>query len=147
MSDQGFSVNQLVLEKAAAWIGTPYRHGASRKFVGCDCLGLIRGIWREIYGGEPEATGIYAADWAEVTTGDPLIEAASRHMQAIKLADMTAGDLLVFRWQHGVAAKHLGVLSAENRFIHAYEGHRVMASSLVPQWRRRIAAVFRFPEQ
>jgi NlpC/P60 family putative phage cell wall peptidase len=28
------------------WIGTPYQHQASLKGVGCDCLGLVRGVWR-----------------------------------------------------------------------------------------------------
>ncbi|KAB2949447.1 MAG: hypothetical protein F9K19_23780, partial [Rhizobiaceae bacterium] len=50
-----------VLEAAIGWIGTPYRHQASRKGVGCDCLGLVRGIWRELYGSEPEAPGHDAA--------------------------------------------------------------------------------------
>ena len=33
----------------------------------------------------------------------------------------------------------------ETRLIHAYQGHAVMISPLVPQWRRRIAGVFAFP--
>ena len=37
-----------VLEAATGWIGTPYRHQASQKGVGCDCLGLVRGVWREL---------------------------------------------------------------------------------------------------
>jgi NlpC/P60 family putative phage cell wall peptidase len=53
---------------------------------------------------------------------------------------------LIFRWRDGVAAKHLGVMAENNRFIHAYEGHSVTLSPLVPQWRQRIAAVFAFPE-
>ena len=32
--------------RRARWIGTPYRHQASLKGVGCDCLGLVRGVWR-----------------------------------------------------------------------------------------------------
>jgi NlpC/P60 family putative phage cell wall peptidase len=50
MSDTG----ERVLALAGGWIGTPYRHQASLKGVGCDCLGLIRGIWRGVYGHEPE---------------------------------------------------------------------------------------------
>jgi len=38
-----------------------------------------------------------------------------------------------------------GILSAADRFIHAYEGNAVVESSLVPQWRQRIAAAFAFP--
>ena len=139
-------VNAKVLRIAEQWLGTPYRYGASRLQVGCDCLGLIRGIWREIYGAEPEASGSYSRDWAELTKGEPLIDAARRHMRLKPFSDVQAGDMLIFRWRDGVAAKHLGIMAQDNRFIHAYEGNSVMCSALVPQWRQRIAAVFAFPE-
>ncbi|MBX8824563.1 NlpC/P60 family protein [Ochrobactrum sp. SFR4] len=139
-------VNDRVLAIAEEWLGTPYRHGASRLQVGCDCLGLIRGIWRELYGTEPEDTGTYSRDWAELSRDEPLINAARRHMHLKPLSDIEAGDLLIFRWRDGVSAKHLGVMAENNRFIHAYEGHSVTLSALVPQWRQRIAGVFAFPE-
>ena len=140
------NIADRVLTEAESWIGTPYRHGASACGISCDCLGLVRGIWRKIYGTEPERPGTYAPDWAEAAHGDPLLEAASRHMQRRDGTDPQPGDLLVFRWRSDMAAKHLGIMASENRFIHAYEGHRVMASALVPQWRKRIAGIFIFPE-
>jgi NlpC/P60 family putative phage cell wall peptidase len=136
-----------VVAEARRWVGTPYRHGSSTRGVGCDCLGLVRGIWRVLYGGEPEHVPVYSADWAEVGHGDLLVQAARRHMVAKNMGEMTDGDLVIFRWRDGVAAKHLGIVSAADRFIHAYEGHRVMEPALVPQWRKRIAAVFAFPER
>ena len=139
-------INDRVLAVAQKWLDTPYRHGASRLQVGCDCLGLIRGIWRELYDEEPEDAGTYSRDWAELTQDEPLINAARRHMCLKPLSDMQAGDLLIFRWRDGVAAKHLGIMAQNNRFIHAYEGHSVTLSALVPQWRQRIAAVFSFPD-
>lgn len=138
-------LNYKVLTIAEKWLGTPYRHGASRLQVGCDCLGLIRGIWRELYGAEPEDAGTYSRDWAELAQDEPLIDAARRHMYLKAQSEMQVGDLLIFRWRDGVAAKHLGIMAENNRFIHAYEGHSVTLSALVPQWRQRIAAVFSFP--
>ncbi|MFD0934795.1 peptidase P60, partial [Methylobacterium trifolii] len=35
-----------VVAQARLWLGTPYRHQASLAGVGCDCLGLLRGVWR-----------------------------------------------------------------------------------------------------
>lgn len=135
-----------VLAEATDWLGTPYRHGASRKGVGCDCLGLVLGIWRALYDHEPETPSIYAPDWAELSTNEPLLEAAHRHMQPVADRDPLPGDLLVFRWRPEMAAKHLGIMSSDHRFIHAYQGHCVLSSALVPQWRRRIAGVFLFPD-
>ena len=49
---------------ARRFLGTPYRHQGSRRGVGCDCLGLLRGVWRELQGAEPEDPGPYRVDWA-----------------------------------------------------------------------------------
>ncbi len=135
-----------VLAEACRWIGTPYRHGASTLGVSCDCLGLVRGVWRALYGSEPENPGAYAPDWAEVSSGDPMLAAATRHMERREESEPQPGDLLIFRWRPGFAAKHLGIMAREGRFIHAYQGHGVLASVLVPQWRGRIAGIFVFPE-
>ncbi|MGC0052528.1 NlpC/P60 family protein [Brucella pituitosa] len=139
-------VAERVLAEAESWIGTPYRHGASMRGVSCDCLGLVRGIWRALYGNEPEHPRAYAPDWAEAASSDLLMEAAQRHMRSRISGNPQPGDLLIFRWRADVAAKHLGIMTRENRFIHAYEGHHVMASALVPQWRKRIAGIFIFPD-
>ena len=134
-----------IVAEALEWVGTPYRHQGSRKAVGCDCLGLVRGVWRAVYGEEPEAPGPYAADWAEASGEDRLLAAAGRYCVAKTKGGMATGDLLLFRWRPNVPAKHAGILVAGDRFIHAYQGHSVLVSALVPHWRRRIAGVFAFP--
>ena len=139
------AANLLVLAAARRWLGTPYRHQGSTRGVGCDCLGLARGVWREVYGRETEQPGPYAPDWAEATGEDALLAAARRHCVEKPPADMAPGDLLVFRWRPYMPAKHCGVLSAPDRFIHAYQGHEVTESPLVPAWRRKVAGVFAFP--
>ncbi|KQV63835.1 NlpC/P60 family protein [Rhizobium sp. Root1220] len=142
------TMERHVLAIAESWIGTPYRHQASLKGVGCDCLGLVRGVWRELYGAEPELPPPYAPDWAERSGEDRLMNAARRHFGAsLPLAERRPGDLLLFRWRPEVAAKHAGIFVGEREFIHAYEQAAVIRSPLVPSWRRRIAAVFRFPEK
>ncbi|MCK5749536.1 NlpC/P60 family protein [Oricola sp.] len=133
------------LEIAERWIGTPYRHQASRKGVGCDCLGLMLGIWRELYGETVPARLTYSPDWAETSRGEPLLDALRARCGELVLSEMRPGDIIAFRWQAGAAAKHLALLAPENRIIHAYEGHAVTASAFVPSWRRRVAGVFAFP--
>ena len=58
-------MSQRIVAAARGWIGTPYVHQASVKGAGTDCLGLVRGIWRELYGPEPEALPAYTPDWGE----------------------------------------------------------------------------------
>ncbi len=139
-------VARQVLEIAESWIGTPYRHQGANKGVGCDCLGLVRGIWRELYGEDPELPPAYAQDWAERSGEDRLTNAALRHFGPSGcLEDARPGDLLLFRWRPEHAAKHAGILDHAGHFIHAYEQAAVIRSPFVPSWRRRVAATFRFP--
>jgi len=67
-----------IVGAAQRWLRTPYQHRASVKGVGCDCLGLIRGVWREVLGAEPTEVPPYAGDWAEAGEGEPLADAMDR---------------------------------------------------------------------
>ncbi|KIC29611.1 NlpC/P60 family protein [Leisingera sp. ANG-M6] len=98
-----------VVEAARGWIGTPYVHQASCKGAGCDCLGLIRGVWRELLGAEPELPPAYTMDWSEPQGAEALWQAAARHLAAKPLAEAAPGDVILFRMREGSVAKHLGV--------------------------------------
>lgn len=134
-----------VVEEARAWIGTPYRHQAATKGAGCDCLGLLRGVWRELYGFVPVVPP-YTSDWDEVAREDVLQRAARFHLNERSLAALEAGDVLLFRMRKGAVAKHLGIASRPDHFIHAYSGHGVVENTLSAPWRRRVAGVFAFPD-
>jgi NlpC/P60 family putative phage cell wall peptidase len=145
MSDTGVQAVGI----ARDWIGTPYLHQASAKGAGADCLGLLRGIWREIYNQEPEEVPAYTSDWSEPDGEERLWRAALRHLQVCDPgAEYLPGQVLLFRMQSGAVAKHLGIAAecgAEPSFIHAYSGHGVVESPLSAPWRRRIVARFAFP--
>lgn len=134
-----------IVAAARGWLGTPYHHQASVRGVGADCLGLVRGVWRDIYGTSPEAPPAYSRDWAEATGEETLIAAAARHMVATDATTPHGGDVVVFRLRPGLVAKHAGILTSPNSFIHAMEGGPASEVPLVPWWRRRIAAAFAFP--
>ncbi|WP_111735029.1 NlpC/P60 family protein [Roseovarius amoyensis] len=146
MSEQGLAAVRL----ARGWIGTPYRHQASCRGAGADCLGLVRGVWRELVGAEPEGVPAYSFDWSEVTGEESLWHAARRHFVPRPPGREAPGDLLLFRMRSGAVAKHLGLQAetgAQASFIHAYSGHGVVESPLSAPWRRRIVARFAFPQE
>ncbi|UWQ16982.1 NlpC/P60 family protein [Jannaschia sp. M317] len=138
-----------VVAAARSWIGTAYLHQGSSKAVGTDCLGLVRGVWRAVYGGEPEVVPAYTADWSEPQHEERLWEAALRHLTPVPPnRALSDGECLLFRMRDGSVAKHLGILSRSGEtpaFIHAYSGHGVVESALSKPWARRIAARFDFP--
>lgn len=140
---------ERVVAIARGWIGTPYVHQASVKGAGTDCLGLLRGIWREIYGAEPEAVPPYTPDWSEPEGIERLWMAATRHMISVPAcATVEPGQVLLFRMREGAVAKHLGIAAGSNQqptFIHAFSGHRVVESPFSIPWARRVAARFLFP--
>lgn len=135
---------EQIVAEARGWTGTPYRHQASLKGVGCDCLGLVRGVWRALHGAEPEIVPAYAPDWAEAGGAERLAEAARRHLVAIAPDAARPGDVLLFRWRPHLPAKHAAILSAPGRMIHAYDGAAVCEVHFAPFWRRRLAFAFAF---
>lgn len=139
------NVAETIVAEALRWVGTPYRHQGSRKGVGCDCVGLLRGVWRGVYGRDLPAPGAYAPDWAEAGAEERLLSEARRFFAEKSLAEMEPGDVILFRWRPNLAVKHAGILTTQDRFAHAYSRSSVQVSALVPHWRRRLAAVFAFP--
>ena len=141
-----------VVSIARGWLGTPYRHQASVRGQGSDCLGLVRGVWRELFGTEPGETPPYRPDWAETGGEETLLHAARRWLREIPVERAGPGDVLLFRMAPGSPAKHCGIVSAgalageaEPRMIHAYWGRAVVESWLGAWWRRRLVAAFAWP--
>lgn len=144
------AAGERLVQGARGWIGTPYVHQAATKGAGCDCLGLIRGLWRELLGAEPETVPAYSMDWSEPQGEERLWAAALRHMAMKDSGDAAPGDVLLFRMRQGAVAKHLGLqarVGASASFIHAYARHGVVESPLSPPWQQRIVARFVFPEE
>lgn len=152
MDGDGSPLTERIVAEARAWAGTPYRHQASLKGVGCDCLGLLRGVWREVLGPEPEEAPPYAASWAEsaLAGGDPLLDAARRHLVPIAEPPTAyrprAGDVLLFAFRAHLPAKHCAIVTGPAAMIHAHDGASVTEVALTPWWRRHLAHAFRFPD-
>lgn len=134
-----------VVQVARGWIGTPYLHQASREAVGCDCLGLVRGVYRAVHGREPTAVPAYSPDWGEATGRETLLEAARAVLVERDVRLIEAGDVIVFRMRRGAVAKHAAVATSDRTMVHAQEGIGAVEVPISKWWRRRIAAVFSFP--
>ena len=139
--------SSLIVAAARRWIGTPYVHQASVRCVGCDCLGLIRGLWRELMGEEPEAAPAYSEDWSEASGEETLYAAFKRHFGEIAIADAAPGDIVLFRMIARGPAKHCAVVAGAPgalKLIHSRQNNRVAEEDLTRAWRRKMAFAFRF---
>lgn len=135
----------LVVAAARLWIGTPYRHQASLKGVGADCLGVVRGVWRDLVGPEPEALPPYVRSWAEDGAGELMLDAARRVLLEADGPAISAGDVLLFRVTRAGPAKHAGIATGPRMMVHAYEGHAVAETAIPEAWANRLVGRFRFP--
>lgn len=141
--------SEQVVSVARSWIGTPYLHQASLRHAGTDCLGLLRGVWREVVGAEPEQIPAYSADWSEASGDEALLAAGLRWLVPRPVTLEAAGEVLLFRMRPGMVAKHLGIaarIGTDASFVHAYSGHGVVETALSDPWRRKLVARFQFPQ-
>ncbi len=137
---------QRIVAAARSWLGTPYVHQASCKGAGCDCLGLIRGVWREVIGKEPEVPPPYSPDWTASGGGEQLLAAAMRHLVR-KPADapIEPGDVLLFHYRAHLPPRHAAIATGPDTMIHAQENAGVVEVPLSGWWRRHLVALFAFP--
>jgi NlpC/P60 family putative phage cell wall peptidase len=129
---------ETVLGAARAWLGTPYRHRASSLGAGCDCLGLLRGVWRTLYGGEAMAVPNYAPSLRDPAHIDAL-QAAAETLLLAEDGPPGAGQVVLFRLSGQMAPRHCGILVTSARFIHAQERLGVVEADLTEPWARRMA--------
>jgi len=139
----------MIVAAARGWIGTPYVHQASVKGAGCDCLGLLRGVWREVKGADdPELLPPYSPDWAEATNEETLRDGLARHLSEIDIKSIAIGNVALFRMVANGPAKHCGIVAKKDgapTLIHSRQNKRVSEEEFSQAWRRKLAYAFEVP--
>lgn len=126
-----------IVAEARLWLGTPYRHRAALRGVGCDCLGLLRGVF-----GVAGELPLYSARWRDDDGRAELANIARRYL--VPAEGPAAGQVALFRLGGTPWPRHCGILVATDRFIHAQEGFGVVEANLGEGWARRLAGTFTF---
>ena len=137
------TMNEKIVEIAREWLGTPYRHQMSVKGLGCDCLGLLRGVWRTYYqSDEPEQAPNYSPSWGDHRGDDPLMGVAKKYFDSVSCLEV--GDVLMFRMRPTMAVKHCAILTGPETMIHAYSRHEVREEDFSDWWQKKLVGRFRF---
>ncbi|TPE52586.1 NlpC/P60 family protein [Amaricoccus solimangrovi] len=131
-----------VVQASRRWLGTPYAPGAALRGIGCDCVGLARGVWSELTGRPPPPAPPWSPDWP-TSWPRALIALGEAHMIPRRPAEAGPGDLVAIRRLGGREA-HAGILTENGRFIHATERFGVVEVPLAG-WAGRIAWAASFP--
>ena len=145
--DNSLARTDEVVKLAHEWIGTPYHHQASVKGVGADCIGIVRGLYRDLYGIEPPELINYSADWGDVNGKEDLVTTAFKYLEPVPIEERQPGHVLVMRWKKSRVAKHVMIMTESNKAIHSYNRSVTTEIHLSRWWIDKIAYVFAFPQE
>lgn len=138
---------QDVIDEARRWVGTPFHHQASTIGVGCDCIGLIRGIGRNL-----ELAGPTPQEWRTMggysRVPSPRIMGAHMMKYMEQTTDPKPGDVAWIAWRKGIPM-HVAVISQmgdRTMLIHASEGFgKVVEHEFSQQWRDKVDSYWQLP--
>jgi len=144
-------MRERIVTEAREWLGTPYHHQQATKGVGCDCVGLIRGVGVVCGAMKPREI-----EWA--TFGAYSRRPNPRHMLKgmrtflveLSPGEERDGDIAWLAWREDLPM-HLAILATDGtgtpRMIHSYsDAGRVVEHGVTDEWRRRIVSFWRYPE-
>ncbi len=137
-----------IVEIAKTWLGTPYHHQQHIRGIGTDCLGLIVGIYEEIYGSVPNVPLNYSHNWMESTGKELMLDHANKYLTKIDKKDIVSGVVVLFRMQNHGLVKHAGVVTKwrgdTKSMIHAQEGLGVVEVFLNSWWINHVIGIYEF---
>ena len=139
--------NEIIAE-AREWEGTRWEHQKAMKGVACDCIGLIRGVYKELTGLEmpdvidyPQTAFFYCRD-------ERLYPELQKYLPEITVAEAQPGDILTFGMRTHFPDHHLGILLDGGLFIHACGDagiQKTIITSFDALWQARARHAFTFP--
>lgn len=132
-------------DELQSWMGTPFRHNASVKRAGVDCVRLV-GEVMVACGVEPAYDfGFYTLDHSMHSERSILVDyiLATGKFAAVQPADgARLGDIAVFRI--GKCPHHAGIMLDERQFVHAMVHSCVRQSDITDStWAKRLVSFYR----
>lgn len=136
-----------IIRVAEEWIGTPFHQQGRQKQVGCDCIGLILGIAKEV-----GAVSLTNQPWDKcdihtynaLTDSQLLLNLIPKYFkESIYFNDskISPGEILLI--QITESQYHLSIKSNNNKIIHACSSlGRVVSHKIIPTW--KIIKTFQF---
>ncbi len=136
-----------IVKETIEWLDTPYHHLAALKGVGCDCVGLIVGVWRQLKGELPVPPPVYSPQWHLHQKESMLIDVLENWygFNRINTKIPPLGSVLCLGLDKG-PAHHAGIMVSDTTFIHSFiSSNKITEVPLDSKWRRRLHAVMDFP--
>ena len=131
-----------IISVADQWIGTPFHEQGRQKSVGCDCIGLILGVAKEV--GAISLTNqpwdqCYVHAYDPLTDSQLLVELMPKYFMEVPIfpgikISPQPGDILLIQITQN--QYHLSIQSYNNRIIHSCSSiGRVICHKFIPTWK------------
>jgi NlpC/P60 family putative phage cell wall peptidase len=134
---------EAIVAEAREWIGTRWRHQASLKGIGTDCIGLVAGVARALGMPEGEAflTDIRFRGYTRTPNPAMLRRALATYWDATDAP--LPGDVMLMRFEK--EPQHFGILSERDYMIHALaQARKVTEHRIDETWKTRIVGFYRY---
>lgn len=169
-------MREEIIKEARRWIGVKYQHQGRDKELGCDCLGLIIEVLKEVNINLPEQNKIFAPqdfrrfnmiNYSQNPYNYELDKELSQYFTAKKtagknpvLSDIKAGDIILFKFRNN-PPQHLAfaseILSSANGYhntgskqptiIHSYKNvGKVVEHRINKFWLDRVYKLYDLPD-
>lgn len=134
---------QDLINEARTWLNTPFRHQASVKGIGCDCLGFLKGVARETGAVPRETLDAIPSDYGREPEAAAIRAFALQWLDEVPVSEMVPGDIVFFAIDGHV--RHIGMLT-DYGIIHCLPNALgVREHRLDSRMRAQIRWAFRFP--
>lgn len=142
-------MRDAIVAEARRWIDTPYHHQAALIGVGCDCVGLIRGVGFacEVLPPRHEEWKLFNA-YGRRPNPRRMAEGMRTFLEPVETGRQQIGDIAWLAWRADLPM-HLAILASKHNrptLIHSYSDiGRVVEHGLSQQWMDRIVSWWRYP--
>lgn len=131
---------------AQGWVGTPFKHQAALRGVGCDCMGLVYGVAQEkaIPGIDQFLADPSLRVYGRMPDAERLLAGCDRFLDRIPIHEAGVGDVLLMAFES--EPRHFAVVSrtCPLYIVHALaQARRVVEHRLDELWASRIVRAYR----
>lgn len=134
--------SEQIINEAKSWLGTPFKHQAKVKNIGCDCIGFVAGVLENL---GQDFSEHYISDYSEVPDGKKLKEKLDSILKPKSINQILAGDIFLMSFQ--ALPQHVGFISENNDgtpyIIHSYKNAgKVVEHRLNDFWKSKIIGLY-----
>jgi len=143
-----------IVKEARKWLGTKFHHQGRVRGVGCDCIGLIIGVVKELkissglfdkQGREIALHEFDRKDYGKMPDGFRLKRELQECLNEVGIGEVEAGDILLFRFEEN--PQHVAIATDYNDglgIIHCYmQAEKVVEHRLDDVWQEKLVSAFR----